>query len=163
RSLLTVGLLAAATFLIVAVELFHKQADGDFLTPSGGSGGFALVAETDVPVFQDLNQADVRKEWGLTDPLFAVVTVYPCRVRVVGLLEASIFQSEVLVSEESFRELFPRQEGFSFFLLECKGCTPDEVGQVQSALVTALAGQGVRVQTTASRLQAFLAVENTYL
>jgi putative ABC transport system permease protein len=257
-SLLPVGLLAAAAFLIVAVESFHKEADAGFLLPSGGSGGFALIAETDVPIFQDLNQAEVRKEHGLTDPLFASVTFFSCRVRggddasclnlyqplqprvmsvpvegfaksmrfhfgsglwlepaeketpwrlldrsfddgaipavldantaqwilkkglgdtvdldndrgekvklrVVGLLEESIFQSEVLVSEANFRKLYPRQEGFSFFLVECKDCSPDDVKHVQSALDSALADQGVRVQTTQSRLQAYLAVENTYL
>ena len=38
RSLLTVGLLASATFLVTAVESFHKEAGGDFFKPGGGSG-----------------------------------------------------------------------------------------------------------------------------
>src|SRR5207244_9916889 len=51
RSLLTVCLLASATFVVVAVESFHREAGSDFFAPSGGSGGFRLIAETDVPVF----------------------------------------------------------------------------------------------------------------
>src|SRR5262249_43929945 len=55
RSLLTAGLLAAAAFLLVAVESFRRHADDDFLQKNSGSGGFSLLAESDVPVYQDLN------------------------------------------------------------------------------------------------------------
>ena len=51
RSLLTIGLLASATFLIVAVESFHKEAGAEFLQKNGGSGGFPLYAQSDVPIF----------------------------------------------------------------------------------------------------------------
>jgi len=56
RSLLTAGLLASAAFLVVAVESFRRQPDRDFLKKEGGSGGFSLMAETDVPIYQDLNE-----------------------------------------------------------------------------------------------------------
>lgn len=63
RSLLTAGLLAAAAFLLVAVESFRRSPEADFATRTGGSGGFALVATTDLPLFQDPNVADAgRKE-----------------------------------------------------------------------------------------------------
>lgn len=62
RSLLTVGLLAAAAFLIVAVDSFRRQPDQDFLDLHAGSGGFALVAESDVPIYQDLNSGAGRAE-----------------------------------------------------------------------------------------------------
>lgn len=52
RSLLTVGLLAAATFLLVAVESFRRRPDAEFAGRTGGSGGFNLLAEADVPVCQ---------------------------------------------------------------------------------------------------------------
>jgi len=52
RSLLTAALIAFATFLIVSVESFRRTTGSDFLEPSGGSGGFRLVAESEVPVFQ---------------------------------------------------------------------------------------------------------------
>ncbi|MGL4550583.1 MAG: ABC transporter permease, partial [Gemmataceae bacterium] len=62
RSLLTVGLLAFAAFLIVAVESFRRHAkpgDGD---RAGPDGGFALVAETDLPLVRDLNGEPGREE-----------------------------------------------------------------------------------------------------
>ena len=42
----------------------------------------------------------------------------PVKLRVVALLHESIFQSEVLIAEEHFLTLFPRQEGFTFFLID---------------------------------------------
>jgi len=51
RSLLTASLLAAAAFLLVAVESFRRQPDQDFLDIHGGSGGFNLMAESAIPLF----------------------------------------------------------------------------------------------------------------
>ncbi len=62
RSLLTAGLLASASFLLVAVESFRRHADDDFLAKNAGSGGYALVAESDVPIYQDLNSDQGRDE-----------------------------------------------------------------------------------------------------
>lgn len=66
RSLLTAALLAAAAFLLVAVESFRRQPDQEFLTKNGGSGGFNLIAETDVPLFQSfdegLGRVDLEKQ-----------------------------------------------------------------------------------------------------
>lgn len=50
RSQLVCGLLAVASFLLVAVESFRRQPDRDFLSPDGGSGGFSLIIETAIPV-----------------------------------------------------------------------------------------------------------------
>src|SRR5262249_42939795 len=40
------------------------------------------------------------------------------RLRLVGALEDSIFQSELLMSEANFLRLFPDQGGYGFFLLD---------------------------------------------
>ena len=60
RSLLTAMLLALATFLLVAVESFRKKPDAEFLTAQGGSGGYRLIAESDVPVFQRFDREPGR-------------------------------------------------------------------------------------------------------
>ena len=62
RSLLTMALLASAAFLLVAVESFRRQPGGEFLDVTGGSGGFNLIAETDVPLFQSFGDPLGRKE-----------------------------------------------------------------------------------------------------
>ncbi len=55
RSLLTIVLLGTATFLIIAVESFRRKPERDFASQTGGSGGFNLLVESDVPLFQRLD------------------------------------------------------------------------------------------------------------
>jgi putative ABC transport system permease protein len=258
RSVLTVGLLASATFLIVAVEAFHKETGSEFLDQHGGSGGFALLAETDVPIFQDLNEPKTQVNWNVSkeeaqvlrgakfnglrvrpgddasclnlyQPLKPRILGVPAKLlqegrfhfaasqatsaeekknpwlflekratnddavpaiidattaewtlkvklgetlnvaddqgdvvklRIVALLEESIFQGEVLIAEREFLRLFPRQEGFRYFLVETD---PAQAGAVRDALQTALADQGASILTTAQRLQSYMDVENMYL
>jgi ABC-type antimicrobial peptide transport system permease subunit len=257
RSVLTVGLLASATFMVVAVQAFHREPGHDFLQRGGGSGGFALLAEAEVPVFQDLNSPKVRAEWPLPAAQRAAlrdVRLVPFRVRagddvsclnlyqprrprllgvppaliarggfqfadteaktpeekanpwlllrdrradgaipvfgeantitwilhkglgqeltvpdgrgqavrlrIVGLLQDSIFQGELLMSEANFLRLYPREEGYSFFLVDVP---PGQSAEARAALETALAGHGVAVTPSAQRLESYLAVENTYL
>jgi len=62
RSLLTTALLASAAFLLVAVESFRRQPESDFLDIHGGSGGFNLIAETDVPVIEPFDSGHGRVE-----------------------------------------------------------------------------------------------------
>ncbi|MCI0458066.1 MAG: FtsX-like permease family protein [Gemmataceae bacterium] len=257
RSLLTAGLLAAATFLVVAVESFHREPGRDFLDLHSGSGGFMLLAEADLPLFQDLNVPSGREalnfpegiqdllqgvhvfalrlragddasclnlyqprrprllgvpdqlvqrggfhfhaldrslpgghvlpwmllyapqpdgaipvfgeantvQWMLKSGLGQVLEVpnergEPVRLRIVGLLKDSIFQSELLMSEANFLKLYPRQEGYQFFLI---AAPPERMDQVRTLLETTLADHGFAVTPTARRLEAYLAVENTYL
>ena len=62
RSLLTAGMLASAAFLIVSVEAFRQQAAPGGHNIHGPDGGFALVADSDLPVVQDLNSDKGRDE-----------------------------------------------------------------------------------------------------
>jgi hypothetical protein len=61
RSLLTAGLLAAAAFLLVAVEAFRRKVDAGEAVAQA-NGGFDLVAESDLPLFHDLNAEEGRSE-----------------------------------------------------------------------------------------------------
>ncbi len=257
RSLLTAGLLACATFVIVAIQSFYRAPGKDFLDLHSGSGGFPLLGEADVPVYQDLSSPRGREELNFSDrtqKALEGVTIYPFRLRAgddasclnlyqprrprllgvphalidrdgfqikasearspqelqnpwllleqsrddgaipvfgeantvewmlhkglgqeyevsdergepvrlrfVGLLQDSIFQSELLLSESNFLKLYPRQEGYQFFLIST---TPDRTSDVKALLETALADHGFSVTPTAQRLEAYLAVENTYL
>ncbi len=67
RSLLTAALLASAGFLLVAVESFRRQPGAEFSEKNGGSGGFNLIAETDVPLYQSFASGPGRVdlEWQL--------------------------------------------------------------------------------------------------
>lgn len=55
RSLATIALLAVATFLIVAIAAYRLDATRDAAARSAGTGGFALYAESTLPIIQDLN------------------------------------------------------------------------------------------------------------
>ena len=66
RSTMTIALVAAACFLIVAVSAFRLDpGEGDTKVASG-TGGFALVAQSDQPIYQDLNTPTGREELGFT-------------------------------------------------------------------------------------------------
>ena len=84
RSLLTAGLLASATFLIIAVQSFYREPGKDFLDPHSGSGGFALLGEADVPIYQNLNSPRGQEELNIPDAARAELkdlAIYPFRVQ----------------------------------------------------------------------------------
>src|SRR5262249_17243357 len=84
----------------------------------------------------------------------------PVRLRIVGLLQDSVFQSELLLSDKNFQKLYPRIEGYRFFLV---GGPLDRLGEVKKTLEKALADYGVVMTPSRERLETYLAVENTYL
>jgi ABC-type lipoprotein release transport system permease subunit len=121
-----------------------------------------------VPVIADATTA----EWVLHKKLGDIVEIADdaapvnergqrvIQLRIVALLQDSVFQSELLLSEANFLKLFPRQEGYNFFLID----TPMERTQeVQRLLQAALAPQGAEVTESIDRLRSYMAVENTYL
>jgi ABC-type antimicrobial peptide transport system permease subunit len=220
RSTLTVGLVAAASFLIVAVSAFRL--DPSRQTPSlrSGDGGFALMAQSDQPIYQDFGTPAGRAELGFSEadgrtleaarvisfrvrpgddasclnlyqprqprilgvprkfidrggfvfsanapgskttaanpwlllqqdlapdpsrtpvvpvivddatanyslhvPLGGQLEIVdgggrPVKLRIVGLLENSIFQGDLLMDDLAFQRLFPQQSGYRLFLLE---------------------------------------------
>lgn len=68
RSLLSVGLIASATFVIVAVAAAQRNPAVENPDKQSGNGGFTLVAETSTPILYDLNteagrdKLDIRVE-----------------------------------------------------------------------------------------------------
>jgi ABC-type antimicrobial peptide transport system permease subunit len=65
RSLLTAALLASAAFLLVAVESFRRQPGSEFGEKIGGSGGFNLVAETSVAVYEPVKPEGAEEAFSL--------------------------------------------------------------------------------------------------
>ncbi|MGH9341649.1 MAG: FtsX-like permease family protein [Acidobacteriota bacterium] len=84
----------------------------------------------------------------------------PLRLRLVAALADSIFQGELLMSEENFIRYFPQHEGYRFFLMET---APANIESVAETLEDRLSDFGFDVVSTAERLAAFHRVENTYL
>ncbi len=84
----------------------------------------------------------------------------PIRLRLVGLLEKSLFQSELLISEENFERNFPSRTGRSFFLFDPPAGRDREL---IGALETGLDAYGFDASPTRERLDRYQAVFNTYL
>lgn len=80
RSVATVALLACGCFVIVAVGAFRLDAARETAKGSG-TGGFAFLGETTLPVFKDLNTEEGRDYFALSEREMAGVQVVPFRVR----------------------------------------------------------------------------------
>ena len=85
---------------------------------------------------------------------------HPIRLRLVGALQGSLFQGELIVGERDFLRVFPEYDGYRFFLLE----PPTGQGpEVTRLLESRLSDLGLDVQSADERLAGFHRVENTYL
>jgi ABC-type antimicrobial peptide transport system permease subunit len=78
------------------------------------------------------------------------------KLKLVGALDDSILQSEIVISEENFVRAFPAEQGFRFFLL-------DAPTSATAPLEQALSDYGFDAVSTPEKLEAFHRVENTYL
>ncbi|NIA22402.1 MAG: FtsX-like permease family protein, partial [Anaerolineaceae bacterium] len=257
RSVLTVGLLASASFAIVAVAANRNDLSLlDTSDRASGAGGFALLAESELPIHLDFNTAEGRRRAGLLDDapfqgatilslrlqrgddasclnlqrvqsprvvgvpgelvarggfsfadfeplqgtrrkpsnpwelldqeltdgsvpvigdeasvkwilhsgLGRTVTVDgpegKIRLRIVGLLRGSIWQSELLMSERHFIKCFGGEGGYRRFLIEAPA---GRQAALAKALRSGLADQGFDVRRTADLLARYAGVQNAYL
>jgi putative ABC transport system permease protein len=81
RSVATAALLACGSFLIASIGVFRLDADRDATQRTSGTGGFALIGESTLPIFQDLNTRAGREALALNDTDLQGVTAVPFRVR----------------------------------------------------------------------------------
>lgn len=82
------------------------------------------------------------------------------RLRIVALLDHSIFQSELLIPEAAFRRHFPSRDGFRFFLAEAPA---EALPALTEALEARLAPFGFDAVPAADRLAGYDAVRAMYL
>ena len=113
-----------------------------------------------IPAVTDANSMTYVLHRKLGDTLDLDLNGKSAKVRLVGALSDSIFQSELLISEENFLALFPASGGFAFFLIDAP---PEQVAQTGEALEEQLADFGFDATSAGDRLAAFHRVENTYL
>ena len=81
RSLTSVAVLASGVFVVVAVSAFHKDSENASLDRQSGTGGFALVGRSTLPIYDDLNTKEGRDSLGLDHELLKDVSIVPMRVR----------------------------------------------------------------------------------
>ncbi|MCM3902777.1 MAG: ABC transporter permease [Pyrinomonadaceae bacterium] len=114
-----------------------------------------------IPVIGDANSMTYVMHLKLGEDFVLNRETGPIRLRLVGTLSDSVFQSELLMAEKNFLHLFPEQEGYRFFLID----TPagGESSKIAATLEDRLGDFGFDVVPTSERLANFHRVENTYL
>jgi hypothetical protein len=80
RSVLSAALIASATFIIVSVEAFRRGAEIS-TDPHSGTGGFALLAKSEVPLLSNPNDAAGREALLIRAPELQSVTFARFRIR----------------------------------------------------------------------------------
>jgi putative ABC transport system permease protein len=111
-----------------------------------------------IPVIADANSITYVLHLKLGDELVLNTERGPARLRIAGALADSVFQSELLMSEENFLKLFPKEEGFRYFLIDTS-----QPAAAAPFLEDRLTNLGFDVVSTEERLANFHRVENTYL
>lgn len=81
RSLGAVMLLACGSFLIIAVAANRLEAPQEANLPHSGTGGFTFMAESALPVFQNLDRHEGRAFLALDAAKLEGVRIIPMRVR----------------------------------------------------------------------------------
>ncbi len=277
------GLMASATFLIVAISAFQLDPASETGRRDSGSGGFQLIAESAQPIYPDLNSPKARSDlsfhekdnellagatiislrvqpgddasclnlyqptqprvlgmppalverdgfawagsmaasaeqrknpWlllerdlnpeassksqadepplvpGVLDLNTALYSLHlwkgvgeifeikdgrgrPLRVQVVGLLQNSIFQGDLLLSEQAVIHYFPDASGHRCFLIDvgkppagtgkASGTAGPRTREIRALLENRLGDYGFTAQRTFDRLASLMAVQNTYL
>ena len=74
RSLLTVGLISCATFVVVTVAAFQRDPAGGEPALASGDGGFAFVGTSSAPLYSSLHTPAGRFELGLDESLGATLS-----------------------------------------------------------------------------------------
>jgi hypothetical protein len=114
-----------------------------------------------IPVITDANSMTYVLHMKLGDDIVVPGSrARPTRLRLVGALSDSIFQSELLMAEEPFVQLFPEWEGYRFFLIDAP---ESQAAEISTMLESRLADFGADAAMTAERLAGFHRVEYTYL
>ncbi len=133
------------------------------LTPGSGKASLPRV-----PVIGDLNtlQFSLKKKIGDVIP-FPDEQTPTHELEVVGMLDSSIFQGVLVMTDENLRMLAPELAGSRYFLIETPAVSGGDTATVRDnvagILETTLQPYGLDTIPVAQRLSDFLAVQNTYL
>lgn len=82
------------------------------------------------------------------------------KLLLIGGLENSVFQGNIIISEKFFNKHFPAQGGSNVFLI---GSEAEPVENLKSELSFIFRDHGIEIVSTVEKLAEFNSVENTYL
>ena len=133
-------------------------------TRTGNTTQTAMTAPKKMPVYPtigDMNTLQFSLKKGIGDTIFVPSEEEPeFALRIVGMLDSSVFQGVLLISEENFETVYPSVPGHRYFLFEAG---EDKAVSLSTLLETKLTPYGLDVERVSDRIAAFLAVQNTYL
>jgi ABC-type lipoprotein release transport system permease subunit len=118
------------------------------------------VKDDVVPVAADANSMTYVLHKKLGDEIVMTRGARKIRLRVVAALRDSVFQSELLMLDANFVQLFPEEQGFRLLLIDAPVAQADRIAQDIERTAGDLGADAI---PTAQRLAEFHAVENTYL
>jgi ABC-type antimicrobial peptide transport system permease subunit len=104
RSLAVLGMMAGGIFLVMAVNAFRMGVDADLTKRESGTGGFALIGESSLPIYEDLNKPAAWDAFGLDEEIMKQASVVPFRVREgddASCLNLNRAQNPVLVGVDA--------------------------------------------------------------
>jgi putative ABC transport system permease protein len=151
----------AGRFTFVAAAKGADRHAGWNLLLHGAGAKRSVEASDEIPAIGDANSI----QWALGKAVGDAVDYTDERgrrfkLRLVGAVANSILQGSLVIDEARFRERFPGETGYRWFLIDAP---PDAATRVSAALSRALQDSGLAVTPAARRLNEFNAVQNTYL
>jgi len=115
RSLAVAALLACGVFIIASIGMFRLDANVDAWRRNSGTGGFALIGQSSIPVVEDLNTGAGRDFFSLDAKDLSGVSFVPFRVREgddTSCLNLNRAQKPRLLGVRP--EMLAEREAFSF-------------------------------------------------
>lgn len=114
-----------------------------------------------IPGVMDYNSATYAMKLRLGDEIvYQNERNEPLHIRIVGLIENSLLQGNVIISESQFLRAFPSAGGYQYFLIDA----PEESKETLRGDMTRMLGdRGLSLTPAADRLNAYNQVQNTYL
>lgn len=116
-----------------------------------------------IPVIGDMNTLQYSLKKGIDDIILVPDDQNPTHaLKITGMLDGSIFQGVLVMSDANLKRVAPEVSGGRYFLIETAD-SEKSAEQGSSALETALQPYGMDTERVSRRLADFLAVQNTYL
>jgi ABC-type antimicrobial peptide transport system permease subunit len=130
----------------------------------GATNGWDLLSSADadaVPAIADANSIQWAMQKQLGDTIdYTDARGHAFKVRLVGALENSVLQGNLIIDEAEFTKRFPDESGYRIFLVDAPS---NAVAETSAGLSKALRDSGMELTPAADRLNQFNAVQNTYL
>ncbi len=81
RSVSVIAMMAGGIFLVIAVNAFRLSGASNPSERTSGTGGFTLLGESSLPVYEDLNSEAAWDAFALDEKLMGSAKVVPFRIR----------------------------------------------------------------------------------